>query len=136
MWIEFAQPFTTGQKERPGPAVDCRPGQLALDETVAKVNGERFWLFGPVDPETGRILHIRLFPHCTIVTTKIFLVDGAPWLQAALFERGLEFLFEKFDDRNPVERASQEVKRGTEQFYNTFSHADPEITDQWPKALA
>ena len=76
------------------PAGGCQPDQVALDETVVKVNGERYWLFGAVDPKTGRILHIRLFPHRTIVTTKIFfdefnekhavedaelLVDGAPW---------------------------------------------------------
>ncbi len=133
------------------PAGGCQPDQVALDETVMKVNGERYWLFGAVDPETGRILHIRLFPHRTIVTTKIFLdelaakhavedaeflVDGAPWLQTALFERGFAVRHETFGERNPVERAFQEIKRRTEQFYNTFSHADPGTADQWLKALA
>ena len=133
------------------PAGGCQQDQVALDETVVKVNGDRFWLFGAVDPETGRILHIRLFPQRTIVTTEIFLeelsekhdldepeflVDKAPWLQAALYERGLAFRHETFGDRNPVERAFQEIKRRTEQFYNTFSHADPETVDQWLKALA
>ncbi|MFW5958798.1 MAG: IS6 family transposase, partial [Natronomonas sp.] len=55
------------------PAGGCQPDQVALDETVVKVNGERFWLFGAVDPETGRILHVRMFPNRTIVTTKLFL---------------------------------------------------------------
>lgn len=92
-----------------------------------------------------------MFPNRTIVTTKLllhelgdkhdiedteFLVDGAPWLQAALYERGLGFRHETFGDRNPVERAFQESKRRTEQFYNTFSHADPETAEQWLKALA
>ena len=107
------------------PAGNRQPDQVALDETVVKVNGEQFWLFGAVDPETGRILHIRLFPHRTIVTTKIFLdelaekhavddaeflVDKAPWLHAALIERGLAFRHETFGDRNTVERAFQEIK--------------------------
>ncbi len=88
------------------PAGGCQPDQVALDETVINVNGERFGLFGAVDPETGRILHIRLFSHRTIVTTKIFLdelaekhdvedaeflVDRAPWLHAALSNEDLRF---------------------------------------------
>ena len=118
---------------------------------MVKVTGERNWLFGAVDPNTGSILHIQLFPHRTIVTTKNFLdelaekhavedaeflVDGAPWLQAALFERGLAFRHETFGERNPVERAFQEIKRRTEQVCNTFSHAAPDTANQWLKALA
>jgi len=30
-----------------------------------------------------------------------FLVDGAPWLHAALFELGMHFRHETFGDRNP-----------------------------------
>lgn len=55
----------------------CQPAQVAFDETVTKVNGERFWIFGAVDPDTDRILHIRLFPHRTTVTTKLFLDELA-----------------------------------------------------------
>lgn len=104
-----------------------------------------------MDPETDRILHVRLFSHRTTVTTKIFLdelarkhdveaaeflVDGAPWLQAALYERGLAFRHESFGDHNPVERAFQEINRRTEQFYNTFGRAEPNSGDPWLKALA
>ena len=91
--------------------------QVALDGTVVKVNGEQFWLFGAVDPETGRILHIRLFPHRTIVTTKIFLdglvekhaVDDAEFLatkhrgSSRVVRTRTSFRHETFGDRNPVD---------------------------------
>lgn len=44
-----------------------------------------------------------------------FLVDGAPWLQAGLFELGMHFRHETFGERNPVKRIFQEIKKRTEQ---------------------
>lgn len=114
---------------------------IAIDETVVKLNGERFWLYAAVVPETNISLHVRLNTSRTIVLTKMFLrelpekhsvedaeffVDGGPWLQAGLFELGMYFRHETFGERNPVERIFQEIKRRTNQFYNTFRHADPE----------
>ena len=32
------------------------PAQIALDETVVKVNGDRFWLMAAVEPDTNIIL--------------------------------------------------------------------------------
>ena len=127
------------------------PDKIALDETVVKVNGERFWLYAAVDPKTNVILHVRLYPSRNIALTKRFLrelrekhsiddaeffVDGAPWLQAGLFELGMHFRHETHGDRNPVERVFQEIKRRTNQFYNTFSHADPRTAENWLQALA
>ncbi|MFB6198666.1 MAG: IS6 family transposase, partial [Halobacteriaceae archaeon] len=127
------------------------PDKVALDETVVKVNGERFWLYAAVEPETNVILHIGLYSARTAVVTKMFLrelqekhsindaeffVDGAPWLQAGLFELGMHFRHETHGDRNPVERVFQEIKRRTNQFYNTFSHANPETVENWLRALA
>jgi transposase-like protein len=77
------------------------PAQIALDETVVKINGERSWLVAPVDPNTNIILHVALYD--TAVTKMFlreledkhaiddaeFLVDGAPWLHAGLFELGM-----------------------------------------------
>jgi transposase-like protein len=127
------------------------PDTIALDETVVKVNGERFWLYAAVEPETNVILHVSLYSTRTIVTTKLFLrdlaekhevddaeflVDGTPWLQARLFELAMHFRHETFGVRNPVERIFQETKRRTEQFYNTFSHASPESAENWLLALS
>jgi len=92
------------------------PDTIALDETVVKVNGERFWLYAAVEPETNVILHVSLYSTRTIVTTKLFLrnlaekhevddaeflVDGTPWLQAGLFELGMHFRHETFGERKP-----------------------------------
>lgn len=127
------------------------PAKVALDETVVKVDGDRFWLYAAVDPDTNVILHVGLYPTRTTALTKMFLrelaekhdvedaeffVDGAPWLQAGLFELGMHFRHETHGERNPVERVFQEVKRRTKQFYNTFSHADPETAETWLLAFA
>jgi transposase-like protein len=47
----------------------------------------------------------------------------------------MHFRNETVDEWNPVERVFQEIKRRTEQFYNTFSHASPHSTEKWLKAL-
>ena len=127
------------------------PSTVALDETVVKVDGERYWLYLAVDPETNVILHLRLYPARNNGLTKRFLrelaekhdvedaeflVDGAPWLHAGLFELGMHFRHETHGDRNPVERVFQEVKRRTNQFHNTFSHADPATAESWLQAYA
>ena len=36
--------------------------QLAVDEKVIRINGNDYWLYGAVDPETSEILQFRLFP--------------------------------------------------------------------------
>jgi len=43
---------------RTGRAAD----HIVLDETVVKVNGERFWLVGAIDTDANVILHVRLYP--------------------------------------------------------------------------
>jgi len=39
--------------------------QLAVDEKAIRINGDDYWLYGAVDPETNEILHFRLFPTAT-----------------------------------------------------------------------
>ena len=133
------------------PADGRTPDKIALDETVVKIDGEQYWLFAAVDPETNVILHVGLYSARTTVATQLFLhelqekhdiddaeffVDGAPWLQAGLFELGMHFRHETHGDRNPVERVFQEIKRRTNQFYNNFPNANPETVESWLKALA
>jgi len=139
------------QKSDLEPYDGLSPDKVALDETVIKVEGERFWLYGAVDPDTNQILHIRLFATRNTEATKMFLreldekhdirdaeffVDGAPWLQAGLFELGVHFHHETFGERNPVEHMFQEIKRRTEHLYNHFGNADPETVENWLLALA
>jgi len=118
---------------------------------VIQLNDQRFWLYAAVDPETNDFLHVRLFPTRTIVLTKqflaelqekhdvadaVFLVDGAPWLQAALFEENLRFQHVTHGNRNAVERVFKEVKRRTEQFANHFRHATAESAETWLQTFA
>ncbi len=127
------------------------PDTVALDETVVKVEGDRFWLYTAVNPETNHILHVGLYAARNTAVTKMFLseldekhdisdaefiVGGAPWLQAGLFELGVHFRHETFGERNPVERVFQEIKRRTNQFYNHFGNANPETVENWLRALA
>ena len=122
------------------------PDQVALDETVVKIDGEIFRLYSAVDPATNETLLTRLYSTRTTVLTQrflselraehdvedaTFLVDGAPWLQTALDRCGLAYRHETVGDRTAVERVYIEVKRRTSSFENTFRHADPETAENW-----
>ena len=139
------------QKADLEPAAGRDPDMIALDETVVKIEGERFWVYSAVDADTNEILHLKLYPTRNLALTKMFLrelnekheiedaeflVDGAPWLQAGLHELGMHFRHETFGERNPVERVFQEIKRRTNQFYNTFSRSSAESAENWLQALA
>ncbi|NLV05066.1 IS6 family transposase, partial [Haloarcula rubripromontorii] len=82
------------------------PNQIALDETVIRINNQQFWLYAAADPQSNELLHVRLFPTTTTalteiflrelrqkhdVETAVFLVDGAQHLQTALQRAGLRF---------------------------------------------
>ena len=79
------------------------PNQVALDETVIRINDQQFWLYAAADPATSELLHVRLFSTTTTaltesflrelrqkhdVETAVFLVDGAKHLQTAVLNRG------------------------------------------------
>jgi putative transposase len=139
------------QKPDLEPRGDCAPDKVALNETVVKVDGERFWLVGAVDPSTNRILHVGLYSNRNMAMIEFFLdelnqkhevqdaeffVDGAPWLHAALYRFDIQPKHETFGEHNPIERVFQEIKRRTSQFYNHFGHANPETVENWLLALA
>jgi putative transposase len=139
------------QKANLQPADGATPNHVALDETVIRVNGEQYWLYAAVDPDTNRFLHIRLFPTYTTALTEIFLrelrekhdvsdavflVDGARHLQTALRRSGLRFRYERHGNRNSVERIFREVKRRTSSFSNAFSHVDPDTAETWLQSFA
>jgi len=42
---------------------------------VIRINGEDYWLYGAVDPETNEILQFRLFPTTTKQTMRWFLAE-------------------------------------------------------------
>ncbi|MFC6987641.1 IS6 family transposase [Haloplanus sp. GCM10025708] len=139
------------QKADLQPLDGADPDHVAVDETVIQLNDEQYWLYAAVDPATNRLLHVRLFPTRTqaltemflselrekhLVDDAIFLVDGAPWLQAACHRHGLRFHHETHGNRNAVERIFREVKRRTNQFSNCFSHVEPSTAENWLQAFA
>ncbi|MFT4892008.1 MAG: putative transposase [Halobacteriales archaeon] len=122
------------------PASDASPDHVAVDETVIRVDGQRYWLYAAVDPETNRFLQVRLFSTTTTALTETFLrdlrekhdmeddtflVDGAKHLQTALHRAGPRFWMGRHGNRNAVERVFREVKRRTSSFSNSFSHVQP-----------
>lgn len=52
-------------------------------------------------------------------------------INSRVFEFGIRFHNETYDDRNAVERVFQEAKRLIEPFYDTFSHRDTETAEPW-----
>ena len=127
------------------------PDHVAVDETVIRLNGQQYWLYAAVDPETNELLHTQLEPTTTTVLAQsflatlrekhdvdnaVFLVDGASSLQTACSRHGLDFRYEKRGNRNSVERVFREVKRRTSSFSNSFSHAEPETADNWLRSFA
>jgi len=125
--------------------------QVAVDETVIRINDQQYWLYATADPETNKLLHVRLFSTTATALTKIFLrelrqkhnvedavflVDGANHLQAALHRAGLRFQTERHGNRNAVERILRKVKCRTTSFSNCFSHVEPETAEKWLQSFA
>ena len=119
------------QKADLQPADDANPDHVALDETVIRINGQQFWLYAAVDPDTNKFLHVRLFATTTTALTQqslqepqqkhdvsdaVFLVDYAQHLAAAFRRVGLRFQTIRHGNRNAVERIFREVKRRTSSF--------------------
>jgi putative transposase len=133
------------------PDSDVEPNQIAVDETVVRVNGQRHWLYAAVDPETNQFLHVRLFQTRTTQLTVLFLrelrdkqqvnditflIDDAAHLKAALDRLGLRFRVCRHGNRNAIERVFREVKRRTSSFSNTFSNAQLPTAESWLQAFA
>jgi len=139
------------QKANLQPTSGKTPNQVAVDETVIRINDQQYWLYAAADPETNELLHLRLFsPTTTALTeiffrelrqkhdveTAVFLVDGANHLHAALHRAGLRFQTERHGNRNAVERIFREVKRRTASFSNCFTHVEPDTAEKWLQSFA
>jgi len=107
------------------PTGGCNPTHVAVGETVVQVNDRRYWLFVAVDPDTDRLLHVRLFPAMTTALTElfpaelrqkrlfddaIFFIDSVPWLQAARHHHLLRFQHVTNGNRRAVERTFKQFK--------------------------
>ena len=57
------------------------PNQIALDETVIRINNQQFWLYAAADPQSNELLHVRLFATTTTTLTEIFSARTSPKTQ-------------------------------------------------------
>ncbi|WP_227015771.1 IS6 family transposase [Haloarcula sp. JP-L23] len=126
------------------------PNQIALDETVIRINDQQVWLYAAADSQTNQLLHVRLFSTTTALTevilrelrhkhdveTAVFLVDGVKYLQTALQRIGLRFQMCRHGNRNAIERICRELKGRTSSFSNCFSHVEPETAENWLQSFA
>jgi putative transposase len=126
------------------PTGDQTPTQVAVDETVIRINDQQYWLYAAANPRTNELLHVRLFLTTIAALTDIFLrelwekhtvddalflVDDAPHLKAALHRAGLRFQVDRHGNWNAIERVLREVKRRT----SSFSTASAMLNQPPPK---
>jgi putative transposase len=139
------------QKTDLQPSDNESPNQVALDETVIRIAGQKYWLYAAADAESKQILHARLFSTTTKALTEIVLgelqrkhdlddaqvlIDDADHLQTPLQRAGLQFRVQRHGNRNAIERLFRESKRRTSSLSNTFSHVDPATAETWLLAHA
>ena len=118
------------------PVSTVSANQLAVDEKVIRINGNHYWLYGAVDPETSEILQFRLLPTTTKQTTRWFLaklhrryrldnveffVDDADHLVNVLDEDGYRFRTVPHGNWNATERVFCKIERRTSSFPNSFN---------------
>ena len=93
--------------------------QLAVDEKTIHLPGQKFWLYGAVDPFTNEILQVSLYPTANKQTRRWlltelnrryqlnnveFLVDDADYLESVLAENGYRFHVIQHRNWNVIER--------------------------------
>ncbi len=83
---------------------------VAIDETVVKANGEKFYVYAAIDVERNELILMRVYPSKNYLTTKLFIsevlkycenkskfiIDKAPWLKKALESLRLEYECQPF----------------------------------------
>jgi len=139
------------QKADLQPVSGKAPNQVAVDETMIRINDQQFWLYAAANPQTNELLHLRLYSTTKTALTELFLnellekhdvesalflVDGAKHLQTALHRAGLRFQTERHGNRNVIEPIFREVKPRSSSFSNCFSHVEPETAENGLQSFA
>ena len=115
------------QKADLQPTSDGAPNQIAVDETVIRINDERHWLYAAVDPDQTNsststvsnektqltMLHLREFREKQQVEQATFIVDEAHYLNAGLDRLRLRFQITRYRNRKSVEHVLFKVKHKT-----------------------
>jgi transposase-like protein len=81
------------------------PDHVALDESVIRVNGQQYWLYAAVDPDTNTMLQVRLFSTYTAALTESFLRELREEHDVNDVPRNLRFLECERDAKRPVNAA-------------------------------
>jgi transposase-like protein len=107
--------------------------------------------YAAVDPETNGLLHTKRWPETNgglaclslrklrtkhDVEDAEFLVDDSASLKYGCRRYQLDFRYEPQGNRNNVERVLREVKRRTDVFSTSFSHARAATADEWLRSFA
>ncbi|MDB9252936.1 DDE-type integrase/transposase/recombinase [Halorubrum ezzemoulense] len=115
--------------------------QLVVDKKMIRLHGQKFWLYGAVDPQTNEILHVSLYLTVNKQTTRWFLtelhrryqldnveflVDDADYLGPVLAEDGYRFRVIRHGNWNAIERVFWEVERRTSSLANIFINVELE----------
>ena len=127
------------------------PDHVAVDETVIQLNDKQYWLYAAVDPETNELLYTTLestinkgIAHAFFaelrekhdVDDAVFLIGGSHSLKDACRRHSLDFKYERYGNRNSVERVFREIKRRTITLSNCFSNAEADTADEWLRSFA
>ena len=133
---------------------DTLPDTIVVDETRVKLGGRTCWIWAAIDPNTRRILYLKVSRDRSLMTTAHFfaelahvygkwpkeaVVDGGPWYQGALF-----FLQKTKRNRmvggirNYVERRFREFKRRMKVFDVSFpqQRLDHRSINNWLRMFA
>jgi len=109
---------------------------VAIDETVVKINGKRWYVWLAIDTETkelitfhisrGRnwleaLIFLKKLKRMCLGKLPLVLVDKGPWYRDALQRLGFKFEHETFGKRNVVERFFGYLKQRSKVFYNNIN---------------
>ncbi len=127
------------------------PDHVAVDETVIRLDDERYWLYAAVDPESNELLHTKLDPtrntalalasppnsvrSTTSMTPRFSSTAQHRYTKPAAAD-SLDFRSERHGNRNSAGRVFREGKRRTASFSNCFSHAGAATADEWLRSFA
>ena len=109
---------------------------VAIDETVVKVNGRRWYVWVAIDAETkelitfhvskGRnwleaLMFLKKLKRMCLGKLPLVLVDKGPWYRDVLHRLGFEYLHQTFCMRGYVERFFGYLKDRSRVFYNNIN---------------
>jgi len=109
---------------------------VAIDETVVKISGKRFYIWAAIDVHSREVISVglssgrtdleamaffrKVLPLCA--GNPVFLVDRGPWYDQALKALGVRFQHMIHGLRNSIERWFGLLKSRTKRFHNSFPH--------------